>query len=677
MSSLLYRVITAHRCRSTHHFIAIDALNLLEGDTGAAWRDCLLTLHEDLLEGAKAPDTKFKDFKNHVLHVSEGEWGGARDSAMEWYAKAVDALRNKKWPKAAYALGVMSHYYADPIQPFHTGQTEEEGAIHRAVEWSIAKSRPEIERRMADKGFPKVEAGSGVAFVSDMVRAGAERSHQHYQTFIDHYNVDAGVKNPPEGLDDTLLDILADLVGYATAGLATIYARAFQEAAVSPPKSNITLHGYLSSLDIPIRWITKKMEDGADKQTVLAMYRELQKTGKVVKSLPDDDKQIRKMHAQQVLRKPIKELNAQPLKPLGEKHVPREAPVQAEVDEKPVSGKKQDKTSAAIVKLRPTPEEAPELYERQEEVVEEVETVALNEAPVVDEVPHVEEIDTVEDTETVEDIQAAETIETETPSLDDAIDDAEPVETEDYAELDEPFEDTSEDAYEAQIDDLEATESIEEEDEDTYATQDWRNERDNDVEMETDDTFEDEDEQDWRDQRDELIESEAEEETESEPKFVAEQATPEPDEKPASTSWRRELTLHSPIEAAPSIGAKTAARLEEVGIFTVEDLLECDIYKIAEETEARYITPDTLQDWCDQTQLMLDVPSLRVHDAQILVGAGVRTVEELAEASTASLLDAATNFLNSPEGERAVRGDHQPDEEEVDDWIESALEACM
>ena len=669
MSSLLYRVITAHRCRSTHHFIAIDALNLLEGDTGAAWRDCLLTLHEDLLEGAKAPDTKFKDFKNHVLHISEGEWGGARDSAMEWYAKAVEALRNKKWPKAAYALGVMSHYYADPIQPFHTGQTEEEGAIHRAVEWSIAKSRPEIERRMAEKGYPNVNVGSGPGFVSDMVRAGAERSHPHYQTFIDHYNVDAGVKNPPEGLDDALLDILADLVSYATAGLAAIYARAFEEAAVKPPKSNITLHGYLSSLDIPIRWITKKMENGADKQTVLAMYKELQKTGKVVKSLPDDDKQIRKMHAQQVLRKPIKELDAQPLKPLGEKHVPREAPVQAETDEKPASKNKKNKTSAAIIKLRPTPEEKSERYERTDEVVEEAETVVLKEEPIVEEVPPIEEI------ETIEEVQATETIETETPSLDDTIDDAIGSQSEEYAELDEPYEETSADAYDAQIDDLEDTESFEEEDEDTYATQDWRNERDNDVELETDDTFEDE--QDWRNQRDELIESDTEEEVESEPEIAAEEVTPEPEEKPASTSWRRELTLHSPIEAAPSIGAKTAARLEEVGIFTVEDLLECDIYKIAEETEARYITPDTLQDWCDQTQLMLDVPSLRVHDAQILVGAGVRTVEELAEASTASLLDAATNFLNSPEGERSVRGDHQPDEEEVDDWIESALEACM
>jgi len=131
MTSLLKHAITAHRCRSTHHFIAIGALDRFKGPQAKAWHDLILLHHEELLRGAKAPDAEFKDFKNHVLHVGEGEWGGARDAATEWYANAVLALRDGKWARAAYALGVMSHYYADPLQPFHTGQTEEEGA-HQA-----------------------------------------------------------------------------------------------------------------------------------------------------------------------------------------------------------------------------------------------------------------------------------------------------------------------------------------------------------------------------------------------------------------------------------------------------------------------------------------------------------------------------------------------------------------
>ena len=35
--TLLERVIRNHRCRSTHHFIAFDALSLIGGDDGEAW----------------------------------------------------------------------------------------------------------------------------------------------------------------------------------------------------------------------------------------------------------------------------------------------------------------------------------------------------------------------------------------------------------------------------------------------------------------------------------------------------------------------------------------------------------------------------------------------------------------------------------------------------------------
>ena len=159
--TLLERVNRGHRCRSTHHYIAFDALSLIAGEQGGRWKDLFLVHHEHLLEGAKAPDAKFKDFRNHVLHVSEGEWGGAPDKATEWYATAVDHLRSKQWSKAAYALGVLSHYYADPLQPFHTGQTEEEGAMHRAVEWSIAKSREAIDARIETMGYPQVKAPEG------------------------------------------------------------------------------------------------------------------------------------------------------------------------------------------------------------------------------------------------------------------------------------------------------------------------------------------------------------------------------------------------------------------------------------------------------------------------------------------------------------------------------------
>ncbi|HCX09573.1 MAG TPA: DUF4332 domain-containing protein, partial [Hyphomonas sp.] len=50
------------------------------------------------------------------------------------------------------------------------------------------------------------------------------------------------------------------------------------------------------------------------------MYKEYQKTGKVIRTLPDDDKEIRKLHAKQVLRVPLKELNKQEIGPIGSKN---------------------------------------------------------------------------------------------------------------------------------------------------------------------------------------------------------------------------------------------------------------------------------------------------------------------------------------------------------------------
>ena len=112
----------------------------------------------------------------------------------------------------------------------------------------------------------------------------------------------------------TLLDIIADLVAYATSGVAVLFERAFAEAGVKPQKFDLDLPGYFAALDIPIRKITKRMSDAKDRKTVEAMYEEFVETGKVIKTLPDDDKKIRALHCKQILRKPIEWLDAMPLR---------------------------------------------------------------------------------------------------------------------------------------------------------------------------------------------------------------------------------------------------------------------------------------------------------------------------------------------------------------------------
>ena len=129
----------------THHKLALDALRHLEGMDADMWQRLFLQHAKLYLEGSKAPDNEFKDFKNHVLHTRDGYWGGAPEKVRSWYNHLVEALAQQDWPTAVYCAGVLSHYYTDPLQPLHTAQSEAENNIHRAVEWSISKAYDELQ----------------------------------------------------------------------------------------------------------------------------------------------------------------------------------------------------------------------------------------------------------------------------------------------------------------------------------------------------------------------------------------------------------------------------------------------------------------------------------------------------------------------------------------------------
>ncbi|MBI3439093.1 MAG: zinc dependent phospholipase C family protein, partial [Proteobacteria bacterium] len=301
--SLLYAVVFASRCRSNHHRLAVDALRHLQSPDASDWQDLLLHYQEDYLAGAKAPDDEFKDFKNHVLHVRDNNWGGAVEACEEWYRRAVSALREKDWKQAAWSAGVMSHYYVDPLQPFHTHQTEEENVIHRAVEWSFSKSYGVFQKILeANGGYPSITVPEGEDWLAQMVRAGAKASNPHYELIIEHYDHVAGVKDPPSGLDDALRETIAGLVGHAAVGLARILDRAFAEAAVKPPKVGSNLQAFFLATEIPIQAVLKTIGDAQARREVEAQYEEFRRTGKVRNTLGEDDKAVRELYAAEVLK---------------------------------------------------------------------------------------------------------------------------------------------------------------------------------------------------------------------------------------------------------------------------------------------------------------------------------------------------------------------------------------
>ena len=137
----------------------------------------------------------------------------------------------------------------------------------------------------------------------------------------------------------------------------------------------------------------------------------------------------------------------------------------------------------------------------------------------------------------------------------------------------------------------------------------------------------------------------------------------------AGRTLRFYLNRSDDVEAAPSIGPRTAQRLGTVGIFTVDDLLNANADDIASRLDNRRINADTIQQWQAQASLVCQVPELRGHDSQILVACGITEAEQLAGKRPVDLMMLVGPFVDTSEGERIVRGGRKPDLEEVTDWV--------
>lgn len=555
--SLLYAVVFASRCRSNHHRLAVDALRHLESAEAEHWSNLLLHYHAEYLAGAKAPDEVFKDFKNHVLHVRDGDWGGAIEACEEWYRRTVRALKDRDWKQAAWSAGVLSHYYVDPIQPFHTHQTEEEGVIHRAVEWSFSKSYKTFQQILEGDlgGYPKMETPRCERWLAEMVRAGAQAANPHYELIIEHYDLAAGVKNPPAGLDQELKDAIAKLIGHAAVGFARILDRAFAEAAVAPPKVGGTLQAFFLALEAPIQSVLKLMDDAAARKEVEAQYEEFRRTGKVRATLGEDDKVVRALFAAEVLKTPLSSLDAK---------WPREI------------GAKIGEGAEARGKAAKKPAVAKPVVEKPAKVVEASKPVAVK----------------------AEKPKPVKVIELDPPKVE------------------EPANDAAE-AVEAPAPVVAAKPA-------------------------------------------------------KEPVIPRELPVGAPMAKREKSLPKMSLNAGAPVVQAPSIGPKTAKRLEAVGVRTIGDLLALKPEESAPQIDAAHISAQVIRDWQAQALLACTVPGLRSREAQALVACGVNDAAELIEMDPTDLCDAVARWGLSDDGQRAWGSAPAPTEDDVATWIARA-----
>jgi predicted flap endonuclease-1-like 5' DNA nuclease len=302
--NLLFRIVYAAHASGTHHKLALDALRHLQCMDADLWQRLFLAHAKLYLEGSKAPDTEFKDFKNHVLHTRDGYWGGAPEKVRSWYHHLVEALAQQDWPTAVHCAGVLSHYYTDPLQPLHTAQSEAENNVHRAIEWSISKAYDALARQgETEFASMSVELPPGPNWLAQLVCQGAERANRYYEKLIAHYDFQRGVVDPPAGLDPVSRRFIAELLRYAALSYAAVLDRAIGEANVHAPDVALAGATFAAVAQVPFKVIARRIADKDERRLVERMYDELLATGTVETHLSEDDRTVRDLHATEVLAK--------------------------------------------------------------------------------------------------------------------------------------------------------------------------------------------------------------------------------------------------------------------------------------------------------------------------------------------------------------------------------------
>ncbi|HEV7279718.1 MAG TPA: DUF4332 domain-containing protein [Pirellulaceae bacterium] len=669
--NLLHRVLDAAYCTSSHHRMALDALPLMAGPEAFLRRNVCYFWHEAYLKGSKAPDDEFKDFRNHVLHVEENFWGGAPQAAREWFDRTVEDLKRENWDQAAFSAGVLSHYVTDPFQPFHTGSSDKETHYHRAVEWSVAKSFPALRDRIESSGgYPKVDLPSGRDWLEETILAGAQRAHQDYSLPFERFDLERGSATPEEGLDETLSASFAALIAQATATFAAILDRAWEESRAIPPDVNLSLPGLLATLKMPVAWVVKKLVETEEQRTVLAIYEEVRRTGKLTRYLPEECHAIDMVHAQERLaamplsrfaeRRLQKSKDESAKKTPAPQRVTQAQPApQARPERAPVTEMREAVASSAetpAARVERAPQEAPAI-ERRAEVAAPARPVAES-RPVVESKPRVTPppapaFDVSREATKV----AAEKgpsvasglmakLAAANPFASKSAEGANKAPAANVTSKAEPQ--PSRPAEAARPEALVSKPSV--------AAQ----------------------------------KPEERSQAKDEPRVMPMRAMSPPERKPAGetskaaasgetrpqaskpSERRYYLELDAPIVDAPSIGPKTAKRMEQVGVRTVAEFLRASADQLAKKIDAEHLPAARLREFQLQTKLVLRIAGLRGHDAQFLVGAGYTEPDEIAASKAEELLADVLEFIETPEGERALRSGAKPDLAEVRGWIEGA-----
>ncbi|MBD3191013.1 MAG: DUF4332 domain-containing protein [Candidatus Heimdallarchaeota archaeon] len=147
--------------------------------------------------------------------------------------------------------------------------------------------------------------------------------------------------------------------------------------------------------------------------------------------------------------------------------------------------------------------------------------------------------------------------------------------------------------------------------------------------------------------------------------------------KTKKRKWNPAITPNSSIDDAAEVGSATAKRFQEIGLQTVKDFMDKSAEEIVEllkkELDYTRLDLEDISRMQAETQLMLDVPRLRVHDSVILYGAGIKSKDSLSKHQQDDLWDKVQEAIKDDHVKRYIRRKNlRPDFEEIGEWLESA-----
>lgn len=255
----------------------------------------MLFHYAEYLKGAKDPDNVFKDFENHVLHVSDGYWGGAAKTCDKWLEKCMQMLSDARWKEAAYAIGVLSHYFTDPFMPLHTAQSPRETVVHRPLEWSVCCAYTEIfDLAYADTSLESFAINPRNDWIQDAVMRGATMSNQDYEPLIDDYRIELA-KSPKLALPDYSRKILAKIFVWVITGWGQALELIANHTDTPFPDLSLTLPTLLAGIQVPMKQVVAKINASDQRLEVERVLNEYARTGQVVRNLAPEQKTVAKV----------------------------------------------------------------------------------------------------------------------------------------------------------------------------------------------------------------------------------------------------------------------------------------------------------------------------------------------------------------------------------------------